>query len=288
MKKSSIAAASLLLFASSGAAAVRSEDLLPDQTISLDLASMSGAARARELEGAERRLLGGRYLIADHDLVPGGSRRLILICERKSASGSPRGIQILIADCSGERPKVAQRVKLGDGDDPELSVDARGEIALVRVVRSGGNIEGIVFDVDAAGQKLTETFRVSRTIVKRTVLDIRATMQANAKIEFAARRPEFTGELDLEYALEALIEDALYQKNGRPIPALVNLICERVGWEGEAIYRIGDKIAIDVGLSIATSAHKPVAVARVRYERSADGRWQPVSMIVEPFMAYQG
>lgn len=215
-----------------------------------------------------------------------GEHHFIVVCDKVTEGGICRGMKLLLVEESGERPKVAQRIKLGDGAFPELVLLPSGhEFIMLRLMRQGGVSEAYVF-ASAGRGKLTESFRITRGAFDRLKLDTKATLAAGGLVEVVGRRPICDHDVDLSPALEALIDDGVYQADGRPVPALVNLKKARAGWEGEALVLRDGKVNIDIGFSMATVSGTTILNSMVSLAQDGSGKWQPAHLSVEPFMAY--
>lgn len=252
--------------------------------------AVSAAGSITPFDDATRKALSARALVHSEPLVTADGRELalMLVCSSVSSKGELHGVQLLVADMSGKRPKPIQRIKFGDGEHPEIerAGPVGDEFAMVRMLRRGDEAECVVFRIDGATGKLSERMKIGRGIVDRPKLDIRGELGARGTVEIRARRPEHTEKFDLSHALDALIEDEIYQENGRPIAALVNLKPVRLGWEGEALTYRNGRPSVDVGMALVTPNDKPILTATVTYEPNADGRFVPASLSLAPFMPY--
>jgi hypothetical protein len=187
--------------------------------------------------------------------------------------------------------RVVQRIKLGDGEAPEMHLsagEADADGMMIRILRPGNNTEGYVYAINRVSGRLKETIRVNRTLPERLKLDVKGMLHAGGMVDVLGRRPRHEERVDMSEALEALVEDEIYQPNGHPIPAIVNLKSVRYGWEGEQLRQDGSTVSLEVGMSLVIPSNKQVIVATVTLEKGDDGKWTPKSLSCEPFLPYRG
>lgn len=281
------------MYADASAHAASIEFSLDDLVVSQDFADVFAPIyRVVPLDDERYKSLAAKFLIQDAEitLTSDDVYRIMLVCSEANKAGVYRGIQLLVVDDRKESARVVQRIKLSDGDTPQLLLPSRsGNIGdlMVRVIRSGNNSECYVYHVHPASGKLTETMRINRAFVERMKLSVKATMQADGYIEVVSQTPPFDERVDLSEALNALIEDELYQENGRPVPSLVNLTCVRNGWEEERIFMQNGEVRLEVGLSMMTLSKKQVLDAILTYDKGEDGRWRAQEIRFEPFLPYK-
>lgn len=220
----------------------------------------------------------------------GGELKLMLVCDDVNESAAMKNVQLISVDDSKDKPKVVQRFKLNEGEEPHMfpaSGTREPGNVMVRILRKGNNAECYVYDINAASGKLTETFRINRGTPERLKVDVKAVMQADGQIEISSRLFSYDDTLDLSSALGALVEDEIYQENGRPIPAIVNLKCVRAGWEDDRLYTVDGTVLLDLGLSLVTLSKKTVAEVFLTYKKESGGKWVPQSMTCVPFLPYR-
>jgi hypothetical protein len=243
------------------------------------------------LEQSEYSFIGAGYLIQDTTIdAPGwNGRRIILTCGELTAAGTASHIRLLVVDDGdGGRSRIARRVGLGNGEAPHLTQPSpAARDILFRVIRTGNNSEASIYSIDGDTGRLTESIRIDRSFQKRIGLDVRGTLLPRGFIEISSKNPPTSERLDLSGALAALVEDEIYQPNGRPIPSLANLTLARGGWEDERIYEIEGSVHADVGMSLVTLSKKQVIDVTVVLSKDGGGRWSVSDIKFEPFMAYR-
>jgi hypothetical protein len=243
------------------------------------------------LEQSKYGFIGAGYLIQDMTTEASGwdERRLILTCSDLTPAGTAANIRLLVVDDkSGGKAQITQRIRLGNGEAPHLiqpSPAARD--ILFRVIRTGNNSEASIYSIDGDTGRLTETVKIDRSFQKRMGLDIRGTLLPRGSVEISSKNPPATERLDFSEALAALVEDEIYQPNGRPIPSLANLALVRGGWEDERIYEIEGSVRADVGMSLVTLSKKQIADVTVILSKDGGGRWGVSDIKFEPFMPYR-
>jgi len=258
--------------------------------VSFDISSASiGRMSYSEADTAVYGNTAGKYLISDMPirLKTGDLYRLLLTCASVGSDGGCRGIQAVIADERKTPAAVIQRVKLGDGYAPQLVTSGGGQDSVMfRVIRAGDNTEANVYAISLVTGRITETLAVTRVFPEKMKLDIKGVMTEGGYIEIESMRPKVKETLDLSGALDSLIEDELYQPDGRPIPALVNLKVSRAGWEDEYLYSEGGELRLDVGMSLATLSGKPMAMVTAHLVHSGD-TWTVKTLSFEPALPYR-
>ena len=253
----------------------------------LALAAPSAAYVPLEVSGYA--FAGKGYLIQEMFIgaFGGNARRLILTCADISG-GAALKIRLMAVDGEGAGARVVQTIKLGDGEAPHLTGPGGGTgDVLFRVIRAGDNSEGSIYTVDGGTGKLAEAVRIDRSFQKRMKLEMRGILLPRGQVEVSSKKPPAGEVLDLSDALSALVEDEIYQPNGRPIPALANLTLERGGWEDERIYEEGGSVRADVGMSLVTLSGKQVVDVTVVLSKDDEGRWSASGVKFEPFMPYR-
>lgn len=223
-------------------------------------------------------------------LSSGDTFDAMLLCGDVSDGGVMRNVQLLLVDDRRDTPRVVQRIKLGDGEEPYISTPnniAEPQDMMIRIIRSGNNAECYVYDINRTSGKLTEAFRINRGTPERRKVDIKAVMHAEGRIEIMSKTPPQEETLDMSGALNALIEDEIYQENGRPVPAIVNLKCTRAGWEDDRIYERDGAIMLDMGLSLVTLSKKTVVEVALTYKKDGGNKWVPHAVACTPFLPYR-
>lgn len=278
----------------SAADATSIEFSLDDIDTSSDLtALLSPISRITSLDKGRYEPLAAGYLLQDMDLLlnSGDLLRIMLVCASPAPSGALRDIQLLLVDDRKDTPKVLQRIKLGDGEAPQLltgsGASGYGDIML-RVIRTGNNSEAYVYSVNRAAGRLTESLAINRSFPERMKLSISGKMQQGGFVEVQSKNPAVSSVMDMSDALDAMIDDELYQPNGRPIASQANLVCVRNGWEDERI-SVGDdgSVTVEVGLSLITSARRQVADVVAVLAKAGINQWEVRDIRFEPFLPYR-
>ena len=290
----------LLLFPLSPADAAESlEFSFQPEPLSVDLgAILTEAPRYPALPQDKYKAVGADYLVREAEIVltTNDRYRLLLVCKDIASEGWLRGIQLAVVDERTTPATVIQRVSLGDGLAPQMLSPAltgafgaggRETDLMLRVIRRGNNTEAYVYGVNPVTGRLREALRVNRSLPERLKLDIRGTMQDGGYVDVAAKKPAIATRVDLSESLAALVEDELYQPDGRPIAALQNLTCVRHGWEEEGIYMEEGKAVVSVGLSLITLSRKQVVDVAALFEKNAAGEWEITRCRFEPFLPYR-
>ncbi|MDR3280904.1 MAG: hypothetical protein LBT23_10360 [Synergistaceae bacterium] len=260
-----------------------------DASLDLSLATV-GRTSYPDLDAAAYSTTGGKYLIQDMTirLTSNDDYRLMLICASVDTDGGCRGVQMVLADERKTPVSIIQRVRLGDGYAPQmlpLPDDAASDV-MFRAIRAGDNTEANIYSVNPVTGRLTETMAVTRGFAERVKLDITGVMTESGFIEVTSKKPAVKITLDLSGELDSLIEDELYQPDGRPVSALVNLKAGRSGWEDERFYSEGDLILLDVGMSMTTLSGKPVLSVTATVVKGKDDSWFVRDLRFEPAMPY--
>ena len=289
--------AALVLLIGRSAQAASIEFAMADLATSADFAElMKPVNRLVPLDEPRYAPLSAKYAAQDLNLTlnSGDEFRIMLVCDGPASSGSAnalRNIQLLVVDDRGETANVRQRLKLGDGEVPQLlypGSTADFTDIMVRVLRTGNNAESYVYAVNRAAGSLNETLRIGRSFPERMKLSIKGRMQAGGMVEVESRSPQLASVLDMSAALSALVEDGLYQENGRPVPALVNLTCVRNGWEDERIHLAENGVpTVEVGVSLITSSRQQVVDVTVIMTKADGNRWGVSDLRFEPFLPYR-
>ncbi|MDR1943803.1 MAG: hypothetical protein LBQ19_03180 [Synergistaceae bacterium] len=251
------------------------------------------------LEGERFKTLGNPYLIWESDATPQGGLRLMLVCGKIATSASS-GLYdtmgnvrlLLVRERADGAIELARQVKLGDGAFPELlapgSDGGRGiSDFMVRIIRSGNNTEAFAYFLDADSAKLTETLRVNRLFPVKIGVRLRGKLTEGGFAEVVSVSPDKTARVDLSEAMDALVEDGLYQLNARPIPSMSSLSCVRNGWEGEEFSMGADGPELRVGLSLVTPSRKQVVNATAVLSKNSGGKWAVTDYTFEPFLPYR-
>ncbi|MDR1916938.1 MAG: hypothetical protein LBQ58_10230 [Synergistaceae bacterium] len=258
------------------------------------LAESSGAGRHYlPLDQERYTALGRGFLIQDASvpLKAGDRYRLMLICGEIFPSGRLQGIQLVVFDERKTPASVIQRIRLGAGEIPEIIVvpdDTDPAVLMFRVIRAGNDTEARVYSVNRVTGRLDEILLIDRLFPDRASLDVTGAMEADGVVKIVSLNPKRDESVDLSEAMDALIDDGIYQPGGYPIDALRNLKLARNGWEDERIYLDGDKIRVDVGLSLVTLSRKQVVDVTAIYEID-DGMnsCKLIDLFFEPFLLYR-
>jgi hypothetical protein len=286
-----IPAAVLLCIAASSVLSAEPIDFTFDDPISADLSGiMDPSAGFVPIDRDRYKNLGAGYWIQDLPIITSGGAkfRLILMCGSVSESGRASAIQLVLVD---ERPpgaKVMQRVRLGSGEAPQLTSPAPGaRDVMFRVIRTGNISEGSIYSIDPGTGRLKESMRIDGSFLRRAKLDVKGTLMPDARVEVVSKLPEERATVDLSEAMDALVEDGIYQQNGRPVPALANLTLARGGWEDEGIYHDEGGVRLEVGLSLVTNSKKQVVDVMATLAKDDAGEWVVTDLNFEPFLPYR-
>lgn len=257
---------------------------------------MKPLSRLAPLDDPRYAALSAKYAAQDLSLTlsSGDEFRIMLVCDGPSSPGPAnalKNIQLLVVDDRGAAASVRQRLKLGDGEAPQLLYPGGASDftdIMVRVLRTGNNAESYVYAVNRASGSLSEALRIGRSFPERMKLSVKGRMQAGGRIEVESTSPKISTVVDMSAALDALVEDGLYQENGRPVPALVNLTCVRNGWEDERIHLAENGVpTLEVGVSLITSSRKQVVDVTVIMTKTDGKRWGVSDLRFEPFLPYR-
>jgi hypothetical protein len=224
---------------------------------------------------------------------------MMLVCDRANPSGASaemENVQFLLVKYDDEDAvRLVQRIKLGNGAAPQYlspavqNAQTRRNTAdfMVRIIRSGNNTEAYAYTLDGEAEKLTETLRINRSFPSRMGVRIRATLEQDGFVDVTAISPDKTARVNLSEAMPALVEDALYQPNARPIPSMRNLSCVRNGWENEEFILGDDGLEARVGMTLVTPSRKQVVDVTAILRKDKNGKWAVADYLFEPFLPYR-
>ena len=232
----------------------------------------------------------GNYLIQDFTipLRSGNYFRVMLTCSSLDRSYAGLGIQLLMVDERETPAAVIQSVRLGDGYAPQIiTVPEDTYNIMFRVIRAGNNTEANVYAINPVIGGFDERLAITRRFPESMGLNITGTMRPGGVIEAVSEQPPIHRTIDMSWALDALMEDELYQPDGNPIRALENLRLIRGGWEEEIIYREDGETVIDVGMSLITLSQLPVVDVTAVLKQDADANWVVSDLRFEPFLPYK-
>jgi hypothetical protein len=250
------------------------------------------------LEGERYNPLGNPYLVWESAGGKPGGHRLMIVCgkvlEGKGERQELKGIQLLLVRDEDGAVKPVRRFGLGDGSFPQILVSgsnqpdiSRDSDFMVRIMRSGNNTEAYVYGFDEASKKLSETLRVNRAFPGKLGVRVRGTLEQDGFAEVISASPDKKERVDMSYAIEALIEDGLYQQNARPIPSMSSLTCVRNGWEGEALTEGKGGDELRVGMTLQTPSRKQVVDVTAVLTKDISGKWTVTDYLFEPFLPYR-
>ena len=242
-----------------------------------------------EIDEAVYGVSAGKYLLQDFviTLRGGNNFRVMLTCSSFDRNYAGLGIQLLIADERETPAVIFQSVRLGDGYAPEIiTVPEDADNIMFRVIRAGDNTEAIVYEINPV-LGLDEKVAITRRFPESMNLRITCMMTSDGIMEAASEQPYIRRMIDMSDALDALIEDELYQPDGNPVRALENLRLIRGGWEDENLYHEDGEIGIDVGMSLMSLSQKPVVDVTAVLRRDADGEWVVSGFRFEPALPYK-
>jgi hypothetical protein len=252
------------------------------------------------LDGEKYGALGGGFLIQEITarLTTGDRYRVMLICGEVFPSGRVRDIQLAVVDERRTPAAVIQRVKLGGGELPAIAavpggVDANPSAVMFTVIREQSYTEAAVYSINSVTGRLGEIMSIDRSYPERARLDVSGVLEPGGivRVEYAApkslKSPKSPESVDLSEALDALIEDGIYQPDGNPIAALKNLRLVRNGWENEAIYAYGDRVRVEVGMSLVTLSKRQVVDVTAVLEIDDKDSPELVDLLFEPFLPYR-
>jgi hypothetical protein len=218
--------------------------------------------------------------------------RVMLVCSQTSPLGRCRDIQLAIVDERKTPAVVIQRIRLGDGDSPQIlwvgADEKTPSAAMFRVIRERDNTEARIYSANPVTGRLAETLVVDRAYPERLKLDVSGTMKEGGIIEISSKDPPRNAKLDLTESVDALIEDELFQPDGRPISALVNLKLVRGGWEDERLYIERGRHTVEVGMSLVSLSKQTVAdVTAIMTQNEEDDSWAVTDLRFEPSLPYR-
>jgi hypothetical protein len=257
------------------------------------------------LEDKKYRPLGNPYLVWESIGSSSGGLRLMLVCrevgELKAGMQTLKDVRLLLVSEEKELMKVVRQFKLGDGASPQIlapgSPDSRDVVNppdperdtdfMVRIMRGGNNTEAYVYSFDPGAATLKETLRVGRSFPVRLGVKVRGTLETGGFAEVETVSPDKKERVDLSEALNALIEDGLYQLNARPIPSMRSLTCARNGWEGEGLYADRDGPEVRVGMTLITPSRKQVINVTAVLTIKDGEKWTVTDYLFEPFLPYR-
>jgi hypothetical protein len=257
------------------------------------------------LEGEKYSALGNPYLIWESIGSSSDGLRMMLVCrevgEPKAGARTLKDVRLLLVSEDKGLMKAAQQFKLGDGASPQILAPGspnsrdvenppdpgRDTDFMVRIMRGGNNTEAYVYSFDPGAATLKETLRVGRSFPVRLGVKVRGTLETGGFAEVETVSPDKKGRVDLAEAVNALIEDGLYQLNARPIPSMRSLTCVRNGWEGEGLYASRDGPEVRVGMTLITPSRKQVINVTAILTRKDDGKWAVTDYLFEPFLPYR-
>jgi hypothetical protein len=194
-----------------------------------------------------------------------------------------------VADERKTPAAAIQRLKLGDGYAPQIifaTPDDRG-VAMFRVIRVNENTEAHVYNINPVTGRLDEKLAITRAFPEKMKLNVSCEMKEGGIMEASSKAPELKSSIDMSSALDSLVEDGLYQPDGNPIKALMNLHLTRGGWEDENIYRRDGNTFLEVGLSLISLSKKPVVDVTAVLRMGESGDWSVSDIRFEPSMLYR-
>jgi hypothetical protein len=252
----------------------------------------------RKLDGERYKPLGNPYLVRESIGVKAGKPYLMIVCgsvsDRKDAPEYLKDIQLLFVRDEGSKVELLRRFKLGDGTLPQIlpagsdfgGIDGVSDF-MVRVARRDNNTEAYVYSFDEDGDKLSETLRVGRSFPGKFGVKVSGTLEQGGFALIKSLQPDKEEKLDLSYAIDALIEDGIYQLNARPIPSMRNLSCVRAGYEGEELIAGSNGFEVRIGMTLLTPSRKQVVDVTAVLTKDGLGKWQLTDYLFEPFLPYR-
>jgi hypothetical protein len=154
-------------------------------------------------------------------------------------------------------------------------------------MRVGNNTEAFDFSFDKDGRKLMETLRVNRSFPTKYGVRLIGTLELDGFVEVVATGPDKSERVDLTEAVDALIEDELYQMNAHPVPSMRSLTCVRNGWEGEEFVMGDNGPEVRVGLTLITPSRKQVVNVTAVMTKNSNSKWTITDYSFEPFLPYR-
>jgi hypothetical protein len=252
------------------------------------------------LAGERYRPIGNPYLVWESFGGEPGGPRVMIVCGRVSErlgqgfSNALRDIQVLLVRDEGAKLALLQRLRLGDGSSPHvlplnlgLPDILDGRDFMVRVMRGGNNTEAYLYRFDDVAGKLTETLRINRSFPAKLGVRVKGALEQGGFVRITSAGPDREERLNLSYAVEALIEDGLYQLNGRPVPSMRSLSCVRAGYEGEDLVTGSGGTEVRVGMSLITPSRKQAADITAIMTKDGKGDWHVTDYTFEPFLPYR-
>lgn len=276
-------------FSEAGAISFSLEEL----ATSSDFAEVFETYKPSLLENPSRyKLSSNTYLIQQINLPLANKEpfKVMLVGTGSKKSSWYTDIQLLLVEEKNGAISIPQRFKLGAGEWPHMLTPSDvlpSDEFMVQVMRRGNNVEAYVYSADSLTGKLTQTFHVDRSFLSKMKLVVRGELLPGGFIELSAQNPDKKETLDMSGALDALIEDEVYQLNARPIPSLRNLSAVRMGSEGVEIHRTDNAPELRVGLSLVTLSKKRVVDATAVLARNANNQWIVKDVLFEPFLPYR-
>ena len=244
----------------------------------------------REMDEERYGASAGKFLIQDFMIPLRGENnfRTMLTCSSLDRSYACLGIQLLFVDERETPAAVMQSLRLGDGYFPEI-ITAPEDVynIMFRVIRAGNNTEANVFAINPVIGGFDEKLAITRRFPERMNLNVACKMTPGGIMEVTSEQPSVRRIIDMSEALEALVEDELYQPDGNPIRALENLRLIRGGWEEENIYHEDGETGIDVGMTLISLSEKPVVDITAVLRQDADGNWAASDFRFEPSLPYR-
>ena len=231
----------------------------------------------------------GRYLVDDFAIrLMSGEYRGMLTCSSLDGNHACLGIQLSVADESETPAIVIQRLELGDGYVPEI-ITAPGDAysIMFRTIRAGDNTEAYVYSINPLTGRLDQTLVITRNFPERIGLEITGTMKPGGVVEIASEQPFVRGTVNMAEALDALIEDEIYQPDGNPISAFENLRLIRGGWEEEDFYSVDGETRVNAGMTLMTLSGNPVIDVTAVLIQDANRDWTAVELRFEPALPYK-
>ncbi|MDR1514808.1 MAG: hypothetical protein LBS45_03860 [Synergistaceae bacterium] len=252
----------------------------------------------RKLDDERYKPIGNPYLVWESFGGKSGAPRLMIVCgrvlDRKGAPEELKDIRLLLVREADSKLELLQRFKLGDGASPQIlptGYDLRdiggGSDFMVRVARRDNNTEAYVYSFDKGACKLSETLRVGRSFPGKFGVKVSGTLEQGGFALISSVGPDKEERVDLSYAIDALIEDGIYQLNARPIPSMRSLSCVRAGYEGEEFIAGKDGAEVRVGMTLLTPSRKQIIDVTAVLTKDEPGKWRLTDYLFEPFLPYR-
>jgi hypothetical protein len=222
----------------------------------------------------------------------------MIVCGRvsdvKDSRQELRDIQLLLVREESGAVRPLQRFRLGSGASPQILALGSNQPDfssdsdfMVRIMRSWNNTEAYVYEFDKAAGKLTEALRVNRAFPAKLGVRVRGTLEQGGFAEVMSTGPDKEERVDMSWAIEALIEDEIYQPNANPIPSARSLTCVRNGWEGEGFSEGKSGLEVLVGMTLQTPSRKQVVNVTAVLAKDASGKWVVCDYLFEPLLPYR-